>query len=354
MGLHVFVAMPFGRKQDLDFDAVYADYLRPALSGAGFEVFRADLENRAGDTGADLFQALLLADLIVVDQSLDTANAGFELDVLRALRARGIVLVHSAGITRTDPPSGDTSDPRLRYHVKDGRPDPNHLQADRHALASTALATVNSISVPAEQASDRADAWQPRQVALFSGHMIDAPDRSEPRFPAECEPVAAKAIAARLDDLGMGGLGSKGDQDLAICGGACGGDLLFAEAALQRGCRLHLYLQYNEADFLQASVAFAGESWVDRYYAVKGHAATRIRVQSDELGPLPKDINPYVRNNLWQLYSALAYGVDKVRFIALWNGEGGSGAGGTQNMVETVTRYAGRVSILDTRQLFGL
>ncbi|MBK8429528.1 MAG: hypothetical protein IPL27_27865 [Lewinellaceae bacterium] len=49
-----------------------------------------------------------------------------------------------------------------------------------------------------------------------------------------------------------------------------------------------------------------------------------------------------------------ADGVDRVRFVGLWNGEGGSGPGGTQNMVETVRRYAGRVSIIDTRQLFGL
>lgn len=104
---------------------------------------------------------------------------------------------------------------------------------------------------------------------------------------------------------------------------------------------------------MQASVAFAGETWVDRYYAVKEHALTRIRLQPDELGPLPKGGNPYVRNNLWQLYTALAHG-DKVRFVGLWNGEGGSGPGGTENMVETVRRYAGRVSIIDTRQLFGL
>lgn len=189
---------------------------------------------------------------------------------------------------------------------------------------------------------------QPRLVFLFSGHMIDTPDRPEPRFPARQEATAAEAIATLLDELGMG------NQDLAICGGACGGDLLFAEAALERDCRLDLYLQYPEADFLKASVAFAGQSWVDRYYAVKANGLTRIRVQPDELGPAPENDNPYVRNNLWQLDSALAYGVDRLRFIALWNGGGGSAPGGTENMVETVRKHAGRVSILDTRKLFSL
>lgn len=188
----------------------------------------------------------------------------------------------------------------------------------------------------------------PRLVFLFSGHMIDTPDRPEPRFPAGQEAAAAKAIATLLDELGMS------NQDLAICGGACGGDLLFAEAALRHDCRLDLYLQYPEADFLKASVAFAGESWVDRYYAVKANALTRIQVQNDELGPPSKDDNPYVRNNLWQLDAALAFGDDKLRFIALWNGGGGSAPGGTENMVETVRKHAGRVSILDTGKLFDL
>ena len=34
----------------------------------------------------------------------------------------------------------------------------------------------------------------PRKVLLFSGHMIDGPNRKESRFPADKEPIAAKAI----------------------------------------------------------------------------------------------------------------------------------------------------------------
>jgi hypothetical protein len=194
-----------------------------------------------------------------------------------------------------------------------------------------------------------AEAEQARRVFIFSGHMIDQSTLDpQPRFPAGKEHIAAAAIAARLDELGMS------EQDLAICGGACGGDLLFAEAALRRGCRLQLCLQFNEADFLQASVAFAGKSWVDRYYAVKAHPLTRIRIQPDELGPPQKGDDPYVRNNLWQLDTALAHGADRVCLIALWNGEAGAGPGGTKDMVDAVQRQAGRVSILHTRQLFGL
>ena len=44
----------------------------------------------------------------------------------------------------------------------------------------------------------------PRKIALFSGHMIDAPGREKPRFPPDKEPIATRAIAEALADLGVG------------------------------------------------------------------------------------------------------------------------------------------------------
>ena len=85
---------------------------------------------------------------------------------------------------------------------------------------------------------DQADA-PPRQVLLFSGHMIDAPNRKVPRFPASKEPGVADAIAALLDTADV----AAGPNDLAICGGACGGDLLFAEACLAHGTALEMYIR---------------------------------------------------------------------------------------------------------------
>jgi tetratricopeptide (TPR) repeat protein len=188
--------------------------------------------------------------------------------------------------------------------------------------------------------------WAPRQVFLFSGHMIDAPDRKDPRFPPDKEPIAAKAIADRLDALGAG------PEDLAICGGACGGDLLFAEACLARGLKLELRIPFDEPTFIEKSVAFAPGNWTDRFYQVKGNPNAKLFVMPDELGPTPKKVNPYARDNLWQLYTALSWGPDKVRFICLWNRKGGDGPGGTEHMYETVKKYSGRVYILDTNQLW--
>ncbi|MFN2309556.1 MAG: tetratricopeptide repeat-containing protein, partial [Gammaproteobacteria bacterium] len=185
---------------------------------------------------------------------------------------------------------------------------------------------------------------RPRQVLLFSGHMLDKPGRVTPRFPPAQEVIAAQAIAALLDELGAG------PDDLALCGGACGGDILFAEACLVRGVQVQLHIQFEEPAFLAASVAFAGPRWVERYDQIKARAT--LRVQPEELGPVPVGVDPYERNNLWQLYTALSLGPERVRFIGLWDGQSGEGAGGTQHMVATVRRHAGRAYILDTRSLW--
>jgi hypothetical protein len=191
------------------------------------------------------------------------------------------------------------------------------------------------------------DRWQPRQVLLFSGHMIDAPDRTTPRFPASKEAVAAQKIGKALDQLGVG------PEDLAFCQAAAGGDLLFLEACQQRGVRCQVLLPFPEPEFIERSIvpSVGGEKWRDRFYAIKAKLPYPIRIMPDELGPLPKGVNPFQRCNLWLLYSALACGIDKARFVALWNGGGEDGPGGTAHMYNEVKRRTGRVTWLDTRTL---
>ena len=161
--------------------------------------------------------------------------------------------------------------------------------------------------------------WSPRKAVLFSGHMIDAPGREKPRFPPDKEPVAARAIASALADLDVG------PGDLSICGGACGGDLLFAEAALARGARLELYIPFEEPTFLEKSVDFAGGDWRARFFAAKARGV--LHVAPRELGPPQEGEDPYERNNRWMMDAALRFGADKVDFVCLWNGEGGDGPG---------------------------
>ncbi len=184
----------------------------------------------------------------------------------------------------------------------------------------------------------------PRKVLLFSGHMIDSPTREKPRFPADKEPVAAKAIADTLDSIAVA------PGDLAICGGACGGDLLFAEAALARQVSLAIHLPFEEDKFLAESIDFADADWRSRYFQAKSRAA--FHIATEELGPLGADENPYERNNLWMLRVATGFGPERVDFICLWNGAGGDGAGGTEHLMQQVQATGGRAHWLDTTRLW--
>ncbi len=91
------------------------------------------------------------------------------------------------------------------------------------------------------------------------------------------ENIVAEAIAAKLDKLGAD------PGDLAICGRTCGGDLLFAEACLERDLHLEIHIPFDEPKILQESVIFAGETWQDRFYRVKSHENTTPFISSEEL-----------------------------------------------------------------------
>ena len=139
-----------------------------------------------------------------------------------------------------------------------------------------------------------------------------------------------------------------------MCGGANGGDILFAEACLKRGLRLEVRIPFEEPRFLRESVTFAGDRWRDRFYAMKANANTKLFMMPEELGSTPASVDPFSRNNLWQLYSALAWGDERLRFVCLWDGKGGDGPGGTRHMLEVAQKHTGRVYHIDTTALFGI
>lgn len=188
----------------------------------------------------------------------------------------------------------------------------------------------------------------PRRIYLFSGHLIDAPGRMPPRFPADREGVAAQRIAEVLERL------AAGPEDLALTQGACGGDLIFTEACLARGMPVSWLQPYEEAEFIRHSVDCCGQSWHARYYAARARLAVPPLAAPTVLGPAPDDAHPtypYERCNFWLLQSALAAGPEKVCCVCLWNGGGGDGPGGTAHMVEAVRQRAGRIEWIDTRAL---
>ncbi|MDD5462389.1 MAG: hypothetical protein PHG00_12275 [Methylococcales bacterium] len=113
-----------------------------------------------------------------------------------------------------------------------------------------------------------------------------------------------------------------GENDLALTQGAASGDILFAEACAKLGMRIQLLQPFSEPEFILRSIlpSDQGEKWRVRYFKLKERLLLSPRFMPNELGPLPKGVDPYERCNLWLLYTALTCGVDKVRFICLWDG----------------------------------
>ena len=131
--------------------------------------------------------------------------------------------------------------------------------------------------------------FTPRQVLLFSGHMMDTPDRATPRFPPALEPAVARALDQALDTL------DAGPADLALCQASAGGDLMFLEACVARGLACQVLLPFDEPQFLQHSVlpSAHGEAWRARWLALKPRLGRVPRVLPDALGPGPADANPF-------------------------------------------------------------
>jgi hypothetical protein len=174
--------------------------------------------------------------------------------------------------------------------------------------------------------------------------MIDDPKFRGPgkakktRFPSSNVEAAALRIRGALDRIGAH------TGDVGLCGGACGGDLLFAEACLERGMRVELRLARTEPEFLAESVTFADPDhrWEHSFMRVKDNPATKTLVMPEKLGCAPEGSSVHARCNQWILYTGLSQGLSRVSFIALWDGQAGDGPGGTQHMVELLRKLTGR------------
>jgi tetratricopeptide (TPR) repeat protein len=185
-----------------------------------------------------------------------------------------------------------------------------------------------------------------KKVAVFSGHMIDKPDRPEPRFPPSKEEGVRAKLAAQLEQWQVG------PGDLALCGGARGGDILFAELCLGRGAHVRLLISQDEAEFLQDSVRLPGNSaWVNRYFQLK--KSCEVWFQPDRIGEAPEGFSVYERNNLWIINTARVESPPDPLYAALvWDEQpSGDGPGGTSHFADQIRHYGGLVEIINPMKI---
>ncbi|HEY0436182.1 MAG TPA: tetratricopeptide repeat-containing protein, partial [Phenylobacterium sp.] len=121
------------------------------------------------------------------------------------------------------------------------------LQLQRLAAASAAIEDIQGLL----------DLVRPPTVAMFCGNIFLADAALEKRLAGQVRQLISKENVG----FGYGAL-------------AAGADILIAEQLLHAGAELHVVLPFAEPDFLQQSVAHAGEAWLKRYEACKAGAAS--------------------------------------------------------------------------------
>jgi len=189
------------------------------------------------------------------------------------------------------------------------------------------------------------------RVLLFTGHRIDAPDRTQPRFPPEAEATAREAIRRVIEEEL-----SIGTVRFGLAGAASGGDILFLELCQAAGLPTKIRLALPEQDYVRTSVSDAGPQWVERFRRlVESSDDVRHLHDRDQLPRWLRGRRGYdvwQRSNRWLIHQALATPEAKVTLIALWDGQAGDGPGGTANLVAMASAHGAKVVHLDTRMLF--
>jgi hypothetical protein len=189
---------------------------------------------------------------------------------------------------------------------------------------------------------------------LFTGHMVDAPDRKEPRFPAT---ASAEAEARR--QIGEALLEERAQESgrmIGIAGGACGGDILFHEVAEDLGIMTELLLALPPDQFSAESVQHGNADWVARFRRLVERLPTRILADTPELPQWVRSDNYTIwqRNNLWTLFNTLSLDAPRMTLIALWDAGPADGPGGTEDLVEQVKTRGYKVVRLPAERLKAL
>lgn len=181
---------------------------------------------------------------------------------------------------------------------------------------------------------------------VFTGHMIDLPGRARPRFPPGLADAAGEEIKRRILRL-TSGLDKASVKGFASLGR--GGDILFHEICRSLGYDTDAVLPFAPERFRKTSVEGAkGGRWPQRFEKLWHETPPARR---HVLG-LPRSSAAYAICNERVLELARRYGA--VQLMALWDGGGGDGPGGTADLVARAKSYSGREpEIIDPKTLHG-
>lgn len=117
--------MPFGKKKspggnEIDFDRVYHEAIKPAAEAVGLEVIRADEERSGGIIHVPMFERLLLSEVVVADLTIPNPNVFYELGVRHAAKPRTTVLIFGQDAGGSQLPFDVNMIRALPYTLRDG------------------------------------------------------------------------------------------------------------------------------------------------------------------------------------------------------------------------------------------
>lgn len=158
-------------------------------------------------------------------------------------------------------------------------------------------------------------------VVVYTGHMIDAPGRSAPRFPPRLESMVRADIRSRLERLG---------PIAAYGSAACGADILCLECVQELGGELHIVLPFPAEQFRARSVDLRPEGkWGDRFQRLLENAK-EVLIITQRPPPAGESIFEYSNLIMTGLARLRARMLDtRLHGIAVWDGKPAADEGGT-------------------------
>jgi hypothetical protein len=174
----------------------------------------------------------------------------------------------------------------------------------------------------------------PRLSLLFTGHMVDLPGRKVPRFPSAIVDAVEGEIAKRISYH----VGSRDKNDVkGFASLARGGDILFHEGCRKFGIATTVVLPFAPDEFLRSSVEGADRgNWPQRFTKIWETTPPSERYMLN----LPISDAAYADCNDHMLNLARMHG--PVQLIAVWDGTGGDGPGGTAHFLACAKQVCGR------------
>ena len=145
---NVFIIRPFGTKSGIDFDRVEKELIRPAMGKASLTGGTTGEFIQQGNIRTDMFEQLLIADLVIADISIHNANVFYELGIRHAFRDKRTFLIKSKEDKTKEI---DTKEQEAPFDLKTDR----YLSYDGGDPASSVEALANALNATLD--SQRAD-----------------------------------------------------------------------------------------------------------------------------------------------------------------------------------------------------